>query len=336
MNERAPSRWMPFAAALALLAAFADAKEPAKDPRIKFERRADRVVVRADEAPFTEYAFEGHAKPILFPIIGPGGVPMTRSWPILKDVPDEPHDHPHHESLWFMHGEVNGVDFWLHKPDKAGRRPEVRQTSLEVSESDGTIESHNEWRRPDGTVVMTDVRRLRFWADGGRQESEPATRGIDYDIRLRADHGPVVLGDTKEGAMAIRVHHALQLEDLEGSKGAAGRIVNSEGEEAAKVWGRPARWVDYSGVIEGRPVGIAVFDHPGNLRHPTRWHARGYGLFAANPFHGFGGGPHRSGGHTIPAGEELRLRYRFVFHEGDAESANIERRWRQWAEGDAP
>ena len=136
--------------------------------------------------------------------------------------------------------------------------------------------------------------------------------------------------------MAIRVHPALQLEDLEGSKGAAGRIVNSEGEEASKVWGRPARWVDYSGVIERRPVGIAVFDHPGNLRHPTRWHARGYGLFAANPFHGFGGGPPGSDGHTIPAGEELRLRYRFVFHEGDAERADIEHRWKRWTEGERP
>jgi hypothetical protein len=115
-------------------------------------------------------------------------------------------------------------------------------------------------------------------------------------------------------------------------------VVNSEGERNATAWGRPARWVDYSGTIDGKPVGIAVFDHPGNLRHPTRWHARGYGLFAANPFglHDFAGEPRGSGSHTIPDGGTLRLRYRFVFHEGDAEHAGIERRWREWAGGDRP
>lgn len=339
MNERSPV-WRILSALVAagLLAAFLNVAESPNPTRVSFQRRPDRIVVRLGGKPFTEYVFSGHVKPILFPIIGPGGVPMTRSWPIVKGVPDEPHDHPHHESLWFMHGDVNGVDFWAHKPDEAGRLPEVRQTAIEISEPDGTIESQNEWRRPDGTVVMTDARRLRFWAEGVPGAAGSSARGIDYDITLRADRGKVVLGDTKEGTMAIRVHHALQLEDLDGSKGAAGTVVNSEGERDAAAWGRPARWVDYSGAIEGKPVGIAVFDHPDNLRHPTRWHARGYGLFAANPFglHDFAGEPRGSGSHTIADGGTLRLRYRFVFHEDDAEAAGLERRWRDWAGGDSP
>lgn len=328
MNEHSRS-WsiVPIVVAVAMLAAFSRVADSPPDSRVTLEQRPDRVVVRIGGEPFTEYVFDGHPKPILFPIVGPGGVRMTRSWPIVEDVADEPHDHPHHESLWFMHGDVNGIDFWAHKPDEAGRRPQVRQTSIEVSEADGAINSRNEWRSPDGKVVMTDSRRIHFWADGG------AARGIDYDITLHADHGPVVLGDTKEGTMAIRVHHALQIEDRDGSKGATGRIVNSEGERNDKAWGRPARWVDYSGKIDGRAVGIAVLDHPDNLRHPTRWHARGYGLFAANPFglHDFAGEPPGSGSHTIVDGGELRLRYRFVFHGGDAESAGIDRRWQQWA-----
>ncbi len=345
MNEHAfPRSLFSVVVGVALLAAFLRLADSTRDPRsdtdarVVFERRPDSIRVCIDDRPFTEYVFEGHPKPILFPIIGPGGVPMTRSWPIVKDVPDEPHDHPHHESLWFMHGDVNGVDFWMHKPDKEGRRPEVRQTAIDVSEADGTIESQNEWRRPDGTVVMTDTRRIRFWTDVHPEGTGSAARGIDYDITLHATHGPVVLGDTKEGAMAIRVHHALQLEDLDGSKGAAGTIVNSEGAKDARAWGKPARWVDYSGTIDGKPVGIALFDHPANLRHPTRWHARGYGLFAANPFglHDFAGEPRGSGNHTIADGGTLRLRYRFVFHEGDAESAGIESRWKKWAEKGTP
>lgn len=337
MNAGSPLRKMVAAlAAVGMLTAFLLVSDSPMASRVTFERRPDRIVVRLGDEPFTEYVFSGHAKPILFPIHGPGGVPMTRSWPIVTDEPDEPHDHPHHESLWFTHGDVNGIDFWTHKPDEADRRPEVRQTAIELRESEGTIESQNEWRQPDGTVVMTDSRHIRFWADNVGEAAGPPARGLDYDIRLRADHGPVVLGDTKEGTMAIRVHHVLQVEDLSGSHGAAGMIVNSEGERDGEAWGRPARWVDYSGTIEGRPVGIAIFDHPGNLRHPTRWHARGYGLFAANPLcvHGFGDGPRGSGSHTIPDRGELRLRYRFVFHEGDARSANLEHRWRTWTAGE--
>ena len=136
--------------------------------------------------------------------------------------------------------------------------------------------------------------------------------------------------------MALRVHHALQLKDLDGSKGAAGSIVTSEGLKNAEAWGKPARWIDYSGPIEGRRVGIAIFDHPTNLRHPTHWHARDYGLFAANPFglHDFTGAPAGAGDFTIPEGDSLALRYRFVFHEGDAEAAGIDRRWRNaWVLG---
>jgi hypothetical protein len=110
------------------------------------------------------------------------------------------------------------------------------------------------------------------------------------------------------------------------------KAVNSEGDEGEKIWGKRAKWVDYTGTIEGQRVGIAFLDHPQNLRHPTYWHARSYGLFAANPFGlsqfvGFW----RNGSHTIPAGESLELRYRLVFHTGDADQADIEKSYRDYA-----
>ena len=158
-----------------------------------------------------------------------------------------------------------------------------------------------------------------------------ATVGV---ARTASAAGPLVFGDTKEGTMALRVHPALQLKDAHGSSGASGRITDSEGRRDADVWGRAARWVDYSGRVAGRLQGIAVFDHPANLRHPTRWHARDYGLVAANPFglHDFTGAPAGGGDHVIPAGGSLDLRYRVVLHLGDAEAAGIADRWRAWAE----
>jgi hypothetical protein len=231
-----------------------------------------------------------------------------------------------------MHGKVNGLDFWTSHPEagKPGQRggPRVEQTKLEISEPGRppVIETENRWVKADGEVVCTDVRRLEFAGD-------EQARSIDVAITIRADHGSVTFGDTKEGSMALRVHPALQPKDAHGSTGAAGRITDSEGRIDGDVWGEAARWVDYSGPVAGRVQGVAMLDHPANLRHPTHWHARDYGLMAANPFglHDFTGAPAGAGDHTIPAGESLTLRYRFVFHLGDATAAAIEDRWKTWA-----
>jgi len=303
---------------------------------VTVERHADRIDVAVDGKPFTSYIHAGHRKPILFPVHGPGGVPMTRSWPLVEGVAGEAHDHPHHESIWFTHGIVNGVDFWTSHPQtgNAERQANNRIEHAELLRADGgdegVIETRNRWVKNDGTVVCTDTRRLVFGGDA-------ATRTIDHSITIHADHGPVTFGDTKEGVMGIRVPTALQLKDLNGSAGAAGHCTNSEGLRDADVWGKRARWVGYWGPIDGTTVGVAVLDHPANLRHPTHWHARDYGLVAANPFglHDFTGAPQGSGDHTIPAGGSLTLRYLFVFHEGDSEAAGIEGRWQRWAEATA-
>lgn len=133
--------------------------------------------------------------------------------------------------------------------------------------------------------------------------------------------------------MALRVHHPLQVKDVDGSKGAAGHCLNSQGERDADVWGKAARWVGYWGPIDGTVMGVAMLDHPANLRHPTRWHARDYGLLAANPFglHDFTKAPKGSGDHVIPADGSLTLRYLIVLHRGDTETAGIDARWQAWA-----
>jgi hypothetical protein len=179
----------------------------------------------------------------------------------------------------------------------------------------------------DGKVACTDSRRLTFAADA-------AGRTIDYAVTIHADHGPVKFGDTKEGTFGLRVPATLQTKDAHGSKGAAGHILNSEGQTDAAAWGQAARWVGYWGPVDGRTVGVAILDHPTNLRHPSLWHARDYGLVAANPFglHDFTGAPAGSGDYTLPAGESRTFRYLVVLHEGETVAADIDGRWRRWAE----
>jgi len=78
-----------------------------------------------------------------------------------------------------------------------------------------------------------------------------------------------------------------------------------------------------------------MLDHPENPRHPVRWHARGYGLFAANPFglSVFTGDKSQNGSQTIAPGKSLRFRYRVIVHPGDAQSTGIDALYAKYAAG---
>lgn len=294
---------------------------------IQLTQREGKVVVTVGDSPFTEYVYQGHAKPIFFPVIGPHDIAMTRSYPMIKEVDNEASDHPHHKSLWFTHDDVNGVRFWIeYDKNNEAIYGKIVQTKGEI---DGdTFRSENQWRSPDGQVVCSDSREIRFGADGD-------ARFIDIAVTLRATHGDAVFGDTKEGSMGIRTNPRLRLENdkKRGNHTAKGQSINSEGVEGKAMWGKRAKWVDYWAPIDGNTVGVAIMDHPSNPRHPTWWHARQYGLVAANPFgiHDFENKPAGTGDLTIKDGENVTFRYRFVFHNGDVKQANVADRYQAFA-----
>ena len=152
---------------------------------------------------------------------------------------------------------------------------------------------------------------------------------MDFDVTIHASHGDVTLGDTKEGSMAIRLAPTIRLQGEVGE----GHIVNSEGDRDDTTWGRRAAWCDYYGPVKKNIVGVAIFDHPDNPRHPTWWHVRDYGLFAANPFgvHDFEGKPPGTGDIYIASGENKTFRYRFFFHIGDEQEAKVAERYLEYA-----
>ena len=282
--------------------------------------------VFADGEFFTTYRYGDQTKPILYPIIGPGGVGMTRNYPMKPGVKGEAKDHPHHASLWFTHGNVNGISFW-HNGDKTGRIVHDRLLRVEYGEGTGVIKTRNHWLGSDGKRVCTDERTLRFSAGAG-------VRIVDYQVTIHATDGDIKFGDTKEGSMGIRTHPNLRLKNNEGQgvTTANGHAVNSEGHRDGELWGKRAKWVDYWGDIDGKTVGVAIFDHASNPRHPTWWHARDYGLVAANPFgvHDFEKKPAGTGDMRLLAGEQVTFRYRFIFHQGDVEAAGIAGRYSAW------
>jgi hypothetical protein len=248
----------------------------------------------------------------------------------MEDVPGEEHDHPHHRSLWYSHGAVNGVDFWgeAKSTAKVPVGKIVHEKLLEAKGgAEGVVKSKLRWEAPDGTVPLTSVQTFRV------HQSPANERLIDFDVDLTAGAKDVVLGDTKEGTMAIRIAESMRLAQPKKQAG-SGHIANAKGDPGDKVWGKRAEWVDMSGPVDGKTVGIAMFDHPRNPRHPTRWHARDYGLFAANPFceHDMGSSqPKGAGDFMLHSGESVTFRYRIYLHEGDEKQAKVAERFAQYA-----
>lgn len=286
---------------------------------ISAERTESGVVVKIDGQLFAEYLVQSGKKPVLWPIIGPTGKPMTRDFP-MRDHAGEKKDHPHHRSLWFTHGSVNGVDFWSEREEKTGTIKHIEFTKV-ASGRPAVIVTRNAWLAPDGRQICEDERTLRFDTDGD-------ARWIDFDISLKATDGDVVFGDTKEGTFGIRVAESLSVDAKRG-----GRIVNSHGQTDAKAWGQPADWVDYHGPIDGQTVGIAILNHPSSFGYPTRWHVRTYGLFAANPFglRAFSSDKTSNGSSTLPRGETITVRYRVLLHRGDDRDARVDDRFSSYA-----
>ncbi len=299
--------------------------------------KADHVRVTIDGQLFTEYHFTGARRPYLYPIVGPTGAGMTRNWPMLEGVPGEETDHIHHRGLWFGHRHVNGAGFWedTAKPGTPLGQI-VHDGFLELKGGEvGVIRAKNKWVLDEGgEVLCTDERTIRVQKAGPGQ-------ALDFDITIKAGAKDVIFGDDKDGAMAIRVSETMRVEKpkVKGAKKAApgeGHIVTSEGKRDAEAWGTRAKWCDYFGPLDGKTAGVAIFDHPTNPRHPTWWHVRVYGLFAANPFGQaqFEKLPNKAAGEfKIPAGQSVTFRYRFYFHEGDAEQAKVNERYAEYVAG---
>lgn len=279
------------------------------------KQAADRVQVKVGDQVFTELLFGAdRSKPVLYPIYGPGQIPMVRDYPFKDTTKGEKHDHPHHESLWYTHGDVNGISFW-HLGKDAGT---IKQTKLAIDGA--TIKTSNDWLSAENKRVCSDERTMKFSTLPG------AARVIDFTITIKASDGELKFGDTKEGSMGIRTHHQLRTD-----KGADAS--NSAGDKGKSVWGKAAKWVNYQSEIDGKPAGVAIFDHPQNPRHPSTWHAREYGLIAANPFGArhFSGAKPGTGDLVIKSGESVTFHYAFVFHHGSDENKSIGDLYNAWA-----
>jgi hypothetical protein len=297
---------------------------------VRISREEGRLRVEINGKLFTKYCYKDVPRPYFYPLLGPDELPMTRRWPV-EDSTDEQHDHLHHRGLWYAHSSVNGLDFWTDGITNGGRIVHDKFLAIRSGRDSGLIRSADNWLAPDGSIVCTDRRTVRIY---NRPDNQ---RLFDFEVTLQAPPDkPVIFGDDKDGAMAVRLPESMRLRHVD--KPGDGHIVLSSGARDGETWGKRADWCDYYGPVQGKIVGLAIFDHPANLRHPTWWHVRDYGLFAANPFgvHHFENKPKGTGDFTLPPGQSVTFRYRFYLHEGDEQQARVAGEYQQYIRTQTP
>jgi hypothetical protein len=314
-------------------------------------KEADRRVdVLVDGQPFTSYIWPTTIKkPVLYPLRTSAGTIVTRGFP-LDPRPGERVDHPHHVGLWLNHGDVNGFDFWNNSeaiPAKdAAKYGTIVHRAIKSAKSGadkGELQVTEDWTTPDGKTLLREDTTYVFRAG-------PGLRSIDRLTTLTALDQKVTFRDSKEGMIGMRVARELEqpsdkaefFTDASGkatavakldNTGVSGHYTSSEGKTGDAVWATRAPWTMLSGTIGSEPITLAILDHPGNPTHPTYWHARGYGLFAANPF---GAKAYTDGkaetNFALEPKQSVTLRHRILILSGPTTADQLAAQYRRYAD----
>ena len=291
----------------------------------------DELTVKVNGEDFTSYHYSNeNKKPFLWPVLAEGGATITRNWPMGEDKYVS-EDHVHHKSLWVSYGDLNGVDCWGEGGNSGFQHS--GEVTFGSGDAFGWIRAKNVWQDKDHKPVIDEAREYRFYA------TPASARTLDLSVTFTAAYGPVKFGDTKEGGiLAYRMRPEIVAKyinketKLRMNKGVMTNI-DGPNSRTNNVWGKPSPWTDYSGDIEGVGVrGLAAFDHADNLRHPTTWHFRDYGLNGANCFglSDFTKGK-ENGDYELAEGESLTFKYRVIIHSGDVEEAQVAERYAAYA-----
>ncbi len=314
------------------------ADDPPADVAIKVHDK-DTIEFRCGKELVGNYSIaDTAAKPYLWPLNAPGELTVSRAWPMEKATDAEKStDHPHQKSLWFCHGDVipegvelkskskhaQGVDFWDEDANH-GRIVCTKVGTVEQKGAHGKVTTTNEWLTPDGDKILDETRTIHLYNYG-------KARLLVFDIDLHASVCPITFGDTKEGAFGVRVR------DNVTEANGKGTLTNADGKTTEKnVWGYTSDWCDYSGPVEGKTAGVAIFADPKNPV-ASAWHSRGYGLMAANPF-----GRDKSGFPALKAktdlvkmakGDHLKLRYGVLLHTGDVKEGEVAEYYQRFVKG---
>jgi hypothetical protein len=309
-----------------------------------------KVDVMVDGKIFTSYMYPSTIKkPVLYPLTTSRGTKITRGFP-LEPTPGERVDHPHHVGLWFNYGDVNGLDFWNNSDSidvedrhKYGTIVHQEIVSMQNGDDQAVLEVKMLWNTPTGETLLTENTTFIFRAEGNE-------RSIDRITKLTAGDKLVEFNDNKEGVLGIRVTRALEhpsdkpelFTDASGqvtnvptlnNEGVNGMYMNSQGVTGGDVWAKRADWVNLTSTVGDEDISLVVFDHPTNIGYPTYWHARTYGLFAANPLGQkvFSNGNEELN-YKLEAGASVTWKHRILIVSGEKSSKEkLDEKFRQFS-----
>src|ERR1044072_898214 len=308
---------------------FAQKKETVK---LVQEKDKNTINVIIGNNLFTSFIYpDSLAKPVLYPIFSQNGAMLTRGYPMYP-LAGDPTDHPHHLGLWLNFENVNGLDFWNNSfavpADRKGMYGSIKTDRIIKKEdgAKGILAYHANWVDNKNNILLEETTQYEFSGSGSQ-------RIVDRITTLKANM-EVLFTDAKDGLLGLRVAHEMQISSKKDGvftddKGnvtvvkantdamATGNYVTSAGKTGDSAWSTRAVWCKMFGKMKNDSISIAIIDHPSNINYPTYWHARGYGLFAANPL----GAKVFSGGKVVTnlklkKGESVRFVYRIVFDQG--------------------
>jgi hypothetical protein len=304
-----------------------------------------KIELRFDGKLLTAYCyFDSTEKPVLFPIKTISGITVTRGFPV-KPRPGERTDHPHHTGLWFTYESVNGLDFWNNSNAIPSERKHLygsirhqKILSRKADSKEATLETLSHWVDKNGTVLMEEFTVFRFRMSGN-------DFFIDRQCTLTSRDQDVDFKDVKDGMLGIRVARELEMPSTQADKfvdaqgnetktevmdntGVTGMYYNREGVKGDDTWGKRSQWMYLAGTKDNEKISIVILDHPKNPGYPTYWHARGYGLFAANPLGQaiFSSGKERLDYKLAKRGS-ISFQYRIVIHSGSELSSEMVDKW---------
>jgi hypothetical protein len=343
------------AAVSAGVAATTLAQPPAKGVKVIADEAHRRVDVTIDGKPFTSYVWPTSLKkPVLYPLIDADGITVTRGYP-LEPRAGERVDHPHQAGLWFNYGDVSGFDFWNNsdaiKPADRGKMGTIEHSRVVYTRSGpdrGELAVEALW-------IAGDDRELLRQSTGYVFSRRAHARVIDISVTLTA-LDRAVFHDDKEGLLGLRVARWLESPEEKGGifmdahgnptqvdaapvdagapNPATGSYLTSEGAKGAAAWATRGRWCALTGHTGDHTVEIAIFDDPDNPGFPTYWHARGYGLFAANPLGRSIFDPKQAPfNFTLEKGQSATFRYRVIVYSGDTSPGLLNREADAFAAG---
>jgi len=248
-------------------------------------------------------------RPYFHPLSLTDGTELTRL---------RPADHPWHRALWFSWKHIDGLNYW--DPELPDGQTEVIDVKITLgTDYSAHIEMSLSYHPANTPAVLTEQRTLDVSAP-----DENGCYYIDWLSIFTAGGNDVLLGRTpipgEQNGKSYGGYAGLSLRMAENTKD--WQFLSSEGPFKPETRGRRARWVDFSGeTVQGEFAGVAILDHPDNLRHPSPWWlGRSITYFSpAVLFHE---------PYTLPAGKSLKLRYRILIHTDNADKDMLEDNWK--------